>query len=141
MSFHSLSRSNNRHNFIGPDMGDIGSASPFARATAADGSGGFKSSAGKTNGKKKDGESTIIKIDDVDKSTRNSLAKEELRKKLSGRTRSSVEFQKIEKWHSKFGSKEMHKEFFARDEEFIELDNSPTKFETSSEEEEIDSPR
>ena len=49
---------------------------------------------------------------------------------------------KIEKWHSKFGSKEMHKEFFARDEEFIELDNSPTKFETSSEEEEeMDSPR
>ena len=36
----------------------------------------------------------------------------------------------------------MHKEFFARDEEFIELDNSPTKFETSSEEgeEETDSP-
>lgn len=37
----------------------------------------------------------------------------------------------------------MHKEFFARDEEFIELDNSPTKFETSSEEDEdeTDSPR
>ena len=48
---------------------------------------------------------------------------------------------KIEKWHGKFGSSEMHKEFFARDEEFIELDNSPTKFETSSEEEEeSDSP-
>ena len=49
---------------------------------------------------------------------------------------------KIEKWHNKFGTKKMHKEFFARDEEFIELDNSPTKFETSSEEEgiETDSP-
>ena len=35
----------------------------------------------------------------------------------------------------------MHKEVFTRDEEFIELDNSPTKFETSSEEEESDSPR
>ena len=98
MSFHSLSRSNNRHNFIGQDMGDIGSASPFAQATARDGSGGFK---------KKESESTIIRIDDVDKDTRNALAKDELRKKLSGRARSSVEFQKIEKWHN---HKEMNKE-------------------------------
>ena len=43
---------------------------------------------------------------------------------------------KIEKWHNKYGKETMHKEFFARDEEFIELDNSPTKFETSSSEEE-----
>ena len=48
---------------------------------------------------------------------------------------------KIEKWHNKFGTKKMQKEIFTKDEEFIELDNSPTKFETSSEEEgEIGSP-
>ena len=46
---------------------------------------------------------------------------------------------KIERWHNKFDSKVKQKEFFARDEEFIELDESPTKFDDSTSEEGVSS--
>jgi hypothetical protein len=45
---------------------------------------------------------------------------------------------KIERWHEKTEITG-NKEHFEKDEEYIELDCSPTKFDTSSEEEEGDS--
>jgi len=45
---------------------------------------------------------------------------------------------KIERWHERTEN-EGNKEHFEKDEEYVELDCSPTKFDTSSEEEEADS--
>lgn len=90
MSFSQMQRSNNRHNFISNiDHGDMPSFSPFARATMADVSGGFKKSS----------EATVTKSAEVPKEVRRSLAKEELKAKLKSRKKSSLDGQTVEKYH------------------------------------------
>jgi hypothetical protein len=83
MSFDSMKRSNNRHNFIAKkDYGELPSQSPFAAEVAK---------------QKKEATTTAVKWKDVDADTRVSTAKMELRQKLS--QRHSTTHQKVEKGH------------------------------------------
>ena len=117
MSFSQMQRSNNRHNFISNiDHGDMPSLSPFARATAADGSGGLK---------KKPSEATVTKSAEVPKEVRQSLAKEELKLKLQSRKKSSLDTQTFEKYHD---HKEMKTELL--------LEHLPRKSEVNTEDDE-----